>query len=68
MLVFNYKSKKQLKENIGYPLEYFETSIFGDEYTKDGILCGSNRPQLTGHSREFFAEVELKNNLIVGVK
>ena len=32
MLVFNYPSKKVLKENIGKPLRYKETSMFGAEY------------------------------------
>ena len=32
MLIFNYKSKKELKENIGKPLNYTETSMFGPEY------------------------------------
>lgn len=31
MLVFNYESKKALKESIGKPLRYIETSIFGEE-------------------------------------
>jgi hypothetical protein len=28
MIVFNYPSKKVLKENIGQPLQYIETSMF----------------------------------------
>ena len=68
MLIFNYSSKKELKANIGKKLNYTETSIFGAEYKSNGILVGSNRPQLTSNSgREFFAEVTLKNNLIVKV-
>ena len=34
MLIFNYKSKKQLRENIGNKLNYTETSMFGLEYKK----------------------------------
>ena len=64
MLVLNYASKKELKENIGKPLKYIETSIFGNEYTANGILIGSNRPHITGHKREFYANVTIKNNLI----
>ena len=68
MLIFNYSSKKELKVNIGKKLNYTETSIFGEEYKSNGILVGSNRPHLTSNSgREFFAEVTLKNNLIVKV-
>ena len=68
MLIFNYNSKKELKANIGKKLNYIETSIFGEEYKSNGILVGSNRPHLRSNSgREFFAEVTLKNNLIVKV-
>ena len=68
MLVLNYSSKKELKENIGKPLKYIETSVFGNEYSSNGILTGSNRPHITGHKREFFASVTIKNNLIEKVK
>ena len=64
MLVLNYASKKELKENIGKPLKYIETSIFGNEYTENGILTGSNRPHITGYKREFYANVTIKNDLI----
>ena len=68
MLIFNYSSKKELKANIGKKLNYTETSIFVAEYKSNGILVGSNRPHVTSNSgREFFAEVTLKNNLIVKV-
>jgi hypothetical protein len=68
MLIFNYESKKQLRENIGNRLNYTETSIFGDEYVSTGKLVGCNRPHLTGFKREFFAEVTLKDDIIMGVK
>jgi|TARA_B110000459_G_scaffold183381_1_gene212307 hypothetical protein len=65
MLILNYKSKKELKEQIGRPLDYTETSMFGPEYKPDGVIVGSNRPYTTNNEgREFFAEVTLKNNLI----
>ena len=65
MLILNYKSKNELKEQIGKPLDYTETSVFGPEYKPDGIIVGSNRPYSTNNEgREFFAEVTLKNNLI----
>ena len=65
MLILNYKSKKELKEQIGRPLDYTETSMFGPEYKPDGVIVGSNRPYSTNNEgREFFAEVTLKNNLI----
>ena len=51
MIVFNYPSKKVLKENIGQPLRYIETSMFGEEYVRDGQLTGANRPHITGRGR-----------------
>ena len=68
MLVFVYPSKKILKENIGKPLRYIETSLFGPEYRRDGTLTGANRPHITGMGREFFANVEMENGLIKSVK
>jgi len=69
MMIFNYESKKQLKENIGEPLKYTETSFFGDEFKSDGSIVGCNRPSSgrTG-TREFFAEVTMEDGLIKGVK
>lgn len=68
MMIFNYPSKKVLKENIGKPLRYTETSIFGNEYVSDGVIIGANRPHITKQGREFFAEVTLKDGLIIKVK
>tara|TARA_R110000803_G_scaffold1062_1_gene3640 strand:- start:470 stop:676 length:207 start_codon:yes stop_codon:yes gene_type:complete len=68
MLIFTYPSKKVLKENIGKPLEYIETSIFGAEYNPDGVLTGANRPHITRMGREFFARVVLKDGLITKVE
>ena len=68
MLVFNYPSKKDLKQNIGQPLRYIETSIFGAEYLRDGVLYGANRPHITGHKREFFARVVMRDGLIAKVE
>jgi hypothetical protein len=68
MLVFNYESKKVLKESIGKPLRYIETSMFGPEYRDNGMLTGANRPHITGKGREFFANVTMENGLIKGVK
>jgi hypothetical protein len=68
MLVFNYESKKALKESIGKPLRYIETSMFRPEYRDNGMLTGANRPHITGKGREFFANVTMENGLIKGVK
>lgn len=67
MLIFDYPTKKAMKESIGLPLRYRETSIFGPEYKANGRLIGCNRPHLTGHKREFFAEVQLEEGKIVKV-
>jgi len=67
MLIFNYPSKKALKESIGSELKYQETSIFGPEYRESGVIYGSNRPHLTGHKREFYAQVTMKDGYILKV-
>jgi|TARA_Y100000296_G_scaffold78233_1_gene100666 hypothetical protein len=75
MMFLNYKSKKELKENIGQPLDYTETSMFGNEYKSDGSFVGCNRPTINPRfafdikkPREFFAQVTIKNDLIDSVK
>jgi hypothetical protein len=62
MIVFNYPSKKVLKENVGQPLQYIETSMFGEEYVRDGQLTGANRPHITGRG------VTMRDGKIAGVK
>ena len=64
MIIFNYKSKKELKEHVGQRLDYIETSLFGPEYKQDGVLVGANRPHITGKGREFFASVTMRAGLI----
>ena len=68
MMILNYESKKQLKENIGKELNYTETSMFGKEYLSNGIFAGCNRPHMTGYKREFFAEVTMQDDKIVRVR
>jgi hypothetical protein len=68
MIIFNYPSKKELTANVGKPLKYIETSLFGAEYIPNGSLTGANRPHITGLGREFFAIVTMENGLIKGVK
>ena len=68
MLVFVYKSKKEMKEKVGTPLKYIETSMFGAEYLRDGVLVGANRPHITGMGREFFAKVTMRDGLIAKVE
>ena len=68
MLIVNYPSKKELKSCVGSPLDFFETSVFGPEFKSDGDLVVCNRPHLTGHKREFFAQLTMRNGLIFKVK
>jgi len=67
MIIFNYPSKKVLKENIGQSLDYIETSLFGPEYLPNGVLTGANRPHITRQGREFFAQVTMSDNVIIKV-
>ena len=69
MLIFNYTSKKVLKDKLGSSLNYTETSLFGEEYKTNGVLTGSNRPSITGiKGREFFANVTMEDGLISRVE
>ncbi len=63
MIVY-YPSKKALKEQVGKPLKYVETSLFGPEYKDNGMLTVANRPHITGMGREFFANVYMKDGII----
>lgn len=68
MIIFDYPSKKVLKEQIGNRLKYIETSMFGPEYRSNGTFGGANRPHITGKGREFFAIVTMQDDLIIKVK
>ena len=68
MMIFTYPSKKVLREQIGQPLRYIETSMFGPEYRETGTLFGANRPSVTGQGREFFAQVTMENGVIAKVR
>jgi hypothetical protein len=63
-LIVRYPSKKNLKEQIGEPLNYLETSFFEPEYYDDGVLTVANRPHITKLGREFFARVTMEDGLI----
>lgn len=67
-LVVKYPSKKALKESVGNRLRYIETSLFGPEYSDNGMLTVANRPHITGLGREFFAQVWMENGIIAKVK
>lgn len=65
MMGASYKTKKELKEHIGKPLRYIETSMFGDEYKDTGSFCVVG-PSPT--SRKWFAEVTMQDGLIKAVR
>jgi hypothetical protein len=61
-----YKTKKALKSTVGQPLNYIETSMFGEEYKENGSVtivgpCAQTK-------RTWFAKVTLKNGLITKVE
>ena len=58
MMHLHYKTKKDLKQNVGKELNYSETSIFGSEYKSNGTFVGCDV------SRKFFAKVTMENDLI----
>jgi len=61
-----YKTKKQLKESVGQPLRYVETSAFGEEYKPNGTLTIVGPDAYS--RRDWFAEVEMENGIIKRVK
>ena len=61
MMGARYKTKKLLKASIGQPLRYIETSMFGNEYRRDGKFAVVGPDPLR---RKWFAEVTMKDGLI----
>ena len=57
-----YKTKKDLKNNIGSELDYSETNIFKDEYKENGVVIGCDV------ERKWFAKITIKNNIIERVQ
>jgi len=76
MIIVNYKSKKDLKENIGQKLDYTETSMFGLEYKTNGTFSACNRPSINSvlinrgilRAKEFFTTITIKDDLIFKVE
>lgn len=67
-MLVSYKTKKALREAVGQPLRYTETSIRGPEFTPDGTFHVAHRPLIQGDGgREFFAKVTMKGGLIASV-
>lgn len=61
MLAANYPTKKALKENVGKPLKYEETSFFGAEFKENGKFPVVGPSPL---NRKWYAEVVMENGLI----
>lgn len=66
MLGANYPTKKALKEAMGQPLRYQETSMFGPEYRDNGTFCVVGPDAYT--NRKWYAEVTMENGKIAKVK
>jgi hypothetical protein len=64
MIGLNYKTKKALKESIGEPLRYVETSMFGVEYVSNGKVTGVGP---SPYVRKWFATVTIEDDKIVKV-
>mgnify|MGYP001561770105 CR=1 FL=1 len=64
MLVANYEFKKDLKQAVGQPLHYTETSLFGQEYILNGRLCVVGP---SAYRRKWYANVLMENGLIKDV-
>lgn len=67
MMIAYYESKNALKKEIGKPLKYTETTLFGQEYRSNGTFNVCNRPSVTGARKEFFATITIKNDILVAV-
>ena len=64
MMGASYPTKKALKECIGKPLRYVETSMFGEEYRANGTFC------VVGPSpdvRKWYASVTMNDGVIAKV-
>jgi hypothetical protein len=61
----SYKTKKALKESVGQPLRYVETSMFGAEYKPDGKFAVVGPCAHT--NRKWFASVTMREGLIAKV-
>lgn len=60
-----YKTKKDLKNSVGKPLNFCETSFFGPEYKADGKFAVVGP---TAEQRKWFAEVTMREGLIAKVE
>lgn len=64
MIAALYKTKKALKESIGKPLRYNETSMFGPEFQENGKFAVVGP---SAYERKWYAQVTMQNGIIVKV-
>ncbi len=64
MLVATYKTKKALKQSVGKPLYYVETSMFSEEYRSNGEFCVVGPG---AYERKWYARVKMENGKIAKV-
>lgn len=64
MMAALYKTKKALKESVGETLRYRETSLFGNEFQRDGTFCVVGPDEYT---RRWFAQVTMADGKIAKV-
>ena len=64
MMAALYKSKKALRESIGQPLRYRETSYVGEEYQANGTFCVVGP---TEYDRKWFASITMSDGKILKV-
>lgn len=60
MIQVHYATKKELRNSVGKPLLYTETSMFGLEYRPTGSFCVADGSP----KRAWFAVVTMHNGLI----
>lgn len=60
-----YETKKELKESVGKPLKYVETSIFNVEHKSTGTFCVVG-PSPT--KRKWYAQVTMRDDRIAKVE
>lgn len=65
MMGASYKTKKALKESVGQPLRYIETSMFGPEFREDGTFNVVGPCPHT--NRKWYATVTMKEGKIFKV-
>ena len=65
MMGARYPTKKALRQSIGKPLRYIETSVFGLEYRDNGTLYVVGPDP---YIRKWYAQVTMCDGLISAVK